>query len=470
MINRREFLYNGSLASLALSCNCKSFAAEQTTLEPHFLMHYSMTGGLDKTYTFDSRPLDMMEKKIQLNFLDKEPTRVKNDTGGIAYLSHLVDPLMKYRDHFSVLNGVLMSPSFDGHIENNNEILSGHALGGEFYLPNFNLGSQSSPIDYIQMGQGLMVANVSNTGGGVNLSLAAAQNLKEKLSYARDLSSTPKLQNYLKRSFTPGADAKGGFEKTRLLMGLADEKGRSLRSLLNNIKLPDIDPKNSAQQNENTLPKDLDLMIALFKSGTSRSALYLPGGGQNRNLDAHDVESAKNCAISIAEYLSDMTYIFKTLKETPYDDKRSMLDVTTVLITSEISRTMRSMSGGTDNFEKNGTDHNQLTNTVLIGGKGIKSNLIIGSSDLQSIEEFEKGPSKAHLSVDDEKLKTMARPFDLKAFRERKDLPETFKTEDYLSINSVMNTVYSLFNLPKERWRQTGQSSSYYPILSGIIS
>lgn len=469
MLNRREFLYNGSLASLALSYNCKIFALEQHSAEPHFFMHYSMTGGLDKTYTFDSRPLDMMAKKMQQNFLDKEPKLVKNHTGGVAYFSDIVDPLLKYRDHFSVLNGVMMSPSFDGHIENSNEILSGQALGGGFYLPEFNLGSRATPIDYIQMGQGLMVANVSNTGGGVNLSLAAAQNLKEKLAYARDLSSSPKLQNYLQRSFRPGPDAKGGFEKTRLLMGLADEKGRSLQLLLNNIKLPEVDPNNSAQQDENTLPKDLDLMIALFKSGTSRSALYLPGGGQNRNLDAHDLESAKNSPTIIGGYIEDMTYIFKTLKETPYDDKRSMLDVTTILITSEISRTMRTQSNKPEHFETMGTDHNQLSNTVLIGGKGIKSNLIIGSSDLQSVEEFEKGPSKAHLSIDENKVKTMGRPFDCKTFRERKDLPETFKAEDYLSINSVMNTVYSLFNLPKEHWRQAGQSSKYYPILSNLI-
>ena len=54
-----------------------------------------------------------------------------------------------------------------------------------------------------------------------------------------------------------------------------------------------------------------------------------------------------------------------------------MFDVTTVMIASEFGRTLRSLDSPIDNT---GTNHNQFSNSVLIGGKGIRGGMVIGES------------------------------------------------------------------------------------------
>ena len=70
-----------------------------------------------------------------------------------------------------------------------------------------------------------------------------------------------------------------------------------------------------------------------------------------------------------------------------------------------------------------GTDHNPLANTVLIGGAGIKSGLVIGASDFRTATESLSG---AHLQLDRDRVKVMGRPFDFTTGRARTDLPAAF--------------------------------------------
>ena len=65
--NRRTFIKSSMASSLVLPMASRLSAAERA--EPHFFLHYSMNGGLDKLYTFDSRPLSMTEKKVQVNHI-----------------------------------------------------------------------------------------------------------------------------------------------------------------------------------------------------------------------------------------------------------------------------------------------------------------------------------------------------------------------------------------------------------------
>ena len=134
--------------------------------------------------------------------------------------------------------------------------------------------------------------------------------------------------------------------------------------------------------------------------------------------------------------------ILRTLKDTPFDEKRSMFEVTTVMVTSEFGRTMR-----IDNspISETGTNHNPLNNSVLLAGKGIKGGLVIGASDL---EDENASASGAHLTVDKSLEKLMGRPFDFKTQTSRLDRPSTFDIKDYLTINSVVNTIYTLFDVP----------------------
>jgi len=80
--------------------------------------------------------------------------------------------------------------------------------------------------------------------------------------------------------------------------------------------------------------------------------------------------------------MEEVAAVFKTLSEKPFDSKRSMLDVTTVMVTSEFGRTMKQIYTDFDNC---GTDHNPLPNTILVRDKGIKGGMAVGYSEVDEV-------------------------------------------------------------------------------------
>lgn len=226
------------------------------------------------------------------------------------------------------------------------------------------------------------------------------------------------------------------------------------RPLLGNLKVPPI-----AGDQENVLD-NVKLATSAFQAGFCRSALCVfdTDLSQNQDLDAHFFEKAKDQTRVIGELMLELAGILQYLRDTPFSNTQSMLDVTTVLITSEFSRTMRQ-----SNFASSGTDHNALTNSALIGGN------IIGASDMASVAEFNAGPGKAHTILDPSKMKIMGRPFDMTTQRAVETKPEEFKLQNYLTAGSLVNTVYSLFNVPQTEWRDFGRSTSYAGVLTSIL-
>ncbi|MGE0616693.1 MAG: DUF1501 domain-containing protein, partial [Bacteriovoracia bacterium] len=142
----------------------------------------------------------------------------------------------------------------------------------------------------------------------------------------------------------------------------------------------------------------------------------------------------------------------------------SLLDVTTIMVSSEFGRTMRQEGLAID---KTGTDHNPLTNTILLGGKGIRGGCVFGASDFQTPDEK---LSPIHQSFDPQKLKLMGRPFDFTSMSARDDLPKTYKASDYLGMSSVANTVYALFGVPEKYHRLLARNEPPAPILSKLLT
>jgi hypothetical protein len=54
--------------------------------------------------------------------------------------------------------------------------------------------------------------------------------------------------------------------------------------------------------------------------------------------------------------------------------------------------------------------------------------------------------------------------------RARTDLPATFEMQDYLTIQSVVNTLYALFGVPKERHRLLRRDLPLAPVLNGLLA
>jgi hypothetical protein len=93
--------------------------------------------------------------------------------------------------------------------------------------------------------------------------------------------------------------------------------------------------------------------------------------------------------------------------------------------------------------------------------------MVIGASDLP---DAAAPASKAHLVLDPHLEKAMGRPFDFAALRPRTDLPETFAIQDYLTVGSVVNSLYALFRVPKERYRTPRRELPPSPVLGGLLA
>ena len=102
-----------------------------------------------------------------------------------------------------------------------------------------------------------------------------------------------------------------------------------------------------------------------------------------------------------------------------------------------------------------GTDHNPMANSILLGGKGIHGNWVVGATDRQSADET---ISQAHANMDPLSVKSMGRPFDFEEFVPVRDLPTEFKADDYISIESVVNSVYTVFGVDRSRHWSVGRN------------
>ncbi|MEA2938922.1 MAG: hypothetical protein QOC56_2426, partial [Alphaproteobacteria bacterium] len=49
-------------------------------------------------------------------------------------------------------------------------------------------------------------------------------------------------------------------------------------------------------------------------------------------------------------------------------------------------------------------------------------------------------------------------------------MPEVFNLKDYLTIGSVVNTIYALFGVPKDRYRVLRRDLPVAPALHGLLS
>jgi uncharacterized protein (DUF1501 family) len=206
--------------------------------------------------------------------------------------------------------------------------------------------------------------------------------------------------------------------------------------------------------------QSIALIAECFRLSLSRSAIYV----LREQFDVHDADQAKRQPELFADALQKIAVLFQSLVNTPFDARRSMFDVTTVMVASEFGRTMRAPDMPIDGT---GTNHNQYANSVLIGGKGIRSDLVIGASDLA---DEKARASRAHLAMDPSLEKVMGRPMDFKTLRARPDQPDGFNVQDYLTIGSVVNTLYSMFGVPSSRYRSMGRNLPSAPVLRALLA
>jgi uncharacterized protein (DUF1501 family) len=429
-------------------------AAADPDQDPHFFLLVVLDGGADPSYMFDARPLSMTRAgKIQ-NYLGEEPGVWSGSNGVSTLATRLVAPLRPFGDRFSVLNGVYMTPSFDGHLQNMNFLFSGSPFGGDSFIPHLNsadTGRAPGSLDAVLPTAPVFI-NVNNHSSVVPLEPNALEQLAERLREAEPPRADDMLGRFVRSRLTAGASGDGRMSAGARLMLSSLDQAPDVHHKLASLRVPREDLGPEAQA--------VALIGECFRLALSRSAIYV----LREQFDVHDADQAKLQPKLFADAVLKIAGLFRALVDTPFDAKRSMLDVTTVMVASEFGRTMRAPDMP---ITGTGTNHNQFANSILLGGKGIRSGLVVGASDLA---DEKAAPSKAHLAMDPVLEKVMGRPIDLNSLRVRPDQPDTFDIENYLTIGSVVNTVYALFSVPKSRYRSTGRNLPPAPVLNGLLA
>lgn len=421
--------------------------------DAHFFLHVYMANGLDFHTLFDSRPLEMTAAKLIHDPMGNEPTLWQGSNGGKTWATALTAPLAKYRDRFSVLNGVVMLPDFNGHFENSNYTHTGNAFGGDALYPMVRESSKHGTV-LDAVGNSYVFANINNLNGTMVVSPESLQKLKTKLTTAASLAPSSKVFKYVVDSYVRSSQSGGFFSQGSRAMaqGLLDSPVAIKRlQKLNPVgEIPDADEKF------------LRTVCEMFKAGVTQSAVYNPTVG-GTGLDMHSPESTKTAKDVVGPLAERIAKVFEILATTRFDEDTSMLDHTTILVSTEFGRTMRQDGLAINNT---GTDHNQFANSMLLGGRGIKGGLVIGGTDFRTSTEKLSG---AHKRVDAKLVNVIGAPYDPATGLPRSDLPETYKITDYLSYASVGNTIAELFGVPTEkRWvagRNLPAAASIKPLL-----
>lgn len=419
-------------------------------LEPHFFLHIHVMGGVDTSYFFDARPRVFTAKgKIQ-NYHpgDREPQRWVDQEGRSCLVAPAGQQLADFRGDVTILNGVHMNLSFDGHGQNLNDLVTGSPFGGEYFLPYFRRGSGHS-LEFVTMGD--VFIDITNGGGSLALTPDGA---KSMVALATSLghqgaSGMPIVLNRLED-----------------LGGRSDDDGLSLgaRSMKRGIQHSDEIIQRFRRLRLEIDPDPVLTQCRLVGQIFSRklaSGIFWPIYG---DIDVHDTGSAQLQPVTYDAIGTQLAGIFRFLKTTPFDGERSFLDVTTVMIGSEFSRTMRQLGNP---VEATGTDHNSLANSLILGGKGVKGNQILGATDLAKMDRSGKilDASSIHHSLDPHLIKAMGKPFDFETGRSRIEPSVDYQRSNYLTMESVANTVYEVLNLPSEfpRRRNGGDTAPVIP-------
>ena len=420
--------------------------------DPHFFLQILIPGGADSSYLFDARPLVFAQKNLMQNYTAAEPSLWTGSNGDTAYASVVTDPLKSLKDYFTVINGVLMS-GLDGHDQNTNFLMTGNSFGGDSFVPLLNSAGQVEPLDCIQSGS--FNSSLTNLAATVPLTRETGAKLINSLKTGSVMDLNDPTTKFILSRMKANGDADTG--------RFAEGSQNMLGAIQKSPQLADLLRKVNITPSPDEFTGFLQLAGEFFKNGISKAAI-ISFNDDFQYYDTHDPEHAKNQPEQFKKLVQYISTVFTFLKNTSYDSQKSFLDVTTVMISSEFTRTMKQSGKPID---QTGTDHNPLTNSIIIGGKGIKGGQVIGSSDWQT---FDAELSLAHKSFDRNTVKLMGRPFNFTTMKSRKDLPDSYSPKDYLGAGSIINTIYSMFNVSPKQYRLVEKNGVPSPLLKGLLA
>ena len=456
---------------------------------PHFLLCIQIQLGVDNSYLFDARSPKLTDKNLKQNYLlrnDAFPNNTKPDlftpdllqartiasdlTGSSALRTPFTDELWNaHKDVLSIVNGVYMLRGIDGHPDNESYLWGNSQRGGvDIFPPTVGKAMGNTPLESTILREETQIfPESSNLSGSAEFQATALDGLSKTLRDGPKIDeSSPAFKYLLARS---DANATGGglfaTGSSQLGHGLRNAKATADALVAAGATpAPTPTPGNFGLV---PLPLSVQRQLAFFAAGLTRVGMIV----QTRNdVDLHDPStSQKNLVNTYTNIGQELRDVFALLKSTmfvgPDGNPVPFIERTTVLIASEFGRTTKSESG-TAPVGATGSDHNTLSNSILVGGRGIVPGLVVGGSDLTDCDDDGKytNVSGAHKQMDPQINHHMGLPFDFKAQRVRTDLPASFSDSDYICMPSVTNTILDVFDVPEGQRLRLGASNA--PLLS----
>ncbi len=340
MLSRRDFLGTGGsfLTWGALGYPLGLFAAPT---EDHLFVLINVFGGMDVTLGLD--PLVMPPGADENDvFIEYRPEEIL--ISGEVSFAPAAKPLLPWASDCLVINGVMMRRDA-GHDVVNQYMISGRGDGkGATVTAELELATGSSSLG--------IVANNSLYLAGKAVSLTSLQNLlNEKDPEALMRWVEERLEYEASLKGTPFEEAQRKIVNSRSHMKKFMEHMETFRK-----KLPKAEEKHA--------------LVAALASGGSRHAEYQIFGA---SLDSHS-NHPKNHLQAQIKVWEQVAELFSLCKGIPYMNG-NLFDYTTFMIVSEFSRTPFLNAA-------KGKDHNPLTNSVLLAGKGIRKGKVVGKSKI----------------------------------------------------------------------------------------
>lgn len=482
-LSRRSLLFLGAAAGAwGVASRIPLVRAADREALPHFLIAVQIQGGVDATYLFDARGPKVTDKNLQQNYLYKndsggpvdvdafspekvtERTLTDPTTRARALMSPLVTDLWaRHKDRLSIVNGVYMLRNNAGHGENSAYLFGNTETGGApIYPPMVGKLLGGTPLESV-----ILREQASIFPAPTNLSGSAELSASEVTALAATLTSGPQIDEASStwQHIVSRCDANGTRD------GMFGAGARTMASSLRRAKATGLAfagaTAGETGEEQASLERSVRRALAFFRGGVSRVAAIL----HDESVDAHDRGTAQAAGATygnIATQLSTMIDLLKTtMFVAPDGSQIPFIDLTTFVISSEFSRTTRSLSFPSgSSVGATGTDHNPLTNSVLVGGRGIVGGRIVGESDLRDCDDAGAytDVSGAHREKNAKLDQIMGKPFDFNSQQVRSDLPDAWREPDYLCMPSVTNTILEAMGVPRDQQFKLGGAPA--PILT----
>lgn len=355
-LSRRKFLtLMPSIASIAgLTLYPKSLLSQSSQTSDHFFCLLVMDGGWDVTLGLDPW---IQEKRLDSKdiFIEYEHSELIGQ--GNIFLGPAASPLKNFSDRFCIINGVFMGLQDNGHPASKSYITTGNPTGTRPDL-SVEVADARGPGPFGVISNLSVQTKESQTLTSTTDDIASLVNKDNPLEFYQFL-------------FSLGQNTQTNWMQSLNMIIKGNSAYDNLRS----------DLKKMMDQYQIIKPEHV--VASCFTSGACSEA-QIELRSDSGNLDTHAQHVGNHIRIQKTLW-EQVESVFNLFQKTPFKST-NLFEHTTFMVVSEFARTAVLNSAG-------GKDHNPLTNSVLLAGRGVRGQQIIGGSKVVTRQESETGQS-----------------------------------------------------------------------------